>query len=193
MADVFEPRIELDAWRDKLWSLIEATPKLDWLLLTKRPGHIKNVYPWVYTPRRNVWLGTTAENQRWARQRIPRLLSVDAYVRFLSCEPLLAAVDLTEWLNDKAIDWVIAGGESGAKARPTHPNWIRSLRDQCKRHRVPFHFKQWGHWSPDAGNQPKSKSVELLDEIGRTERLQWLPKKLSGRVLDGQVWDGYPT
>jgi len=81
MADVFEPRTDLDPWRDKLWALIEKTPHLDWLLLTKRPGHIKNVYPWAHNPRENVWLGTTAENQRWATRRIERLIAVDAHVR----------------------------------------------------------------------------------------------------------------
>lgn len=192
MADVFEPRTNLDPWRDKLWDLIERTPHLDWLLLTKRPGHIKNVYPWAYDPRRNVWLGTTAENQRWADRRIERLLSVDAHVRFLSCEPLLSAVDLTPWLRHGQISWVIAGGESGGAARPTHPNWIRSLRDQCEAHAVPFHFKQWGHWSPEAQGERATKIVELRDEAGKLERLSWRPKKASGRVLDGKTWDGYP-
>ena len=192
MADVFEPRTDLDRWRDKLWDLIEKTPQLDWLLLTKRPGHIKHVYPWANTPRENVWLGTTAENQRWADRRIERLLSVDANVRFLSCEPLLSSIDLTSWLKKQEISWVIAGGESGGAARPTHPNWIRSLRDQCESYGVPFHFKQWGHWSPEAQGEPSKKMVELLDEGGKAERLSWRPKKFSGRILDGQTWDGYP-
>jgi hypothetical protein len=165
---------------------------LDWLLLTKRPGHIKHVYPWVAEPRDNVWLGTTAENQRWAVRRIERLLSVDAHVRFLSCEPLLSAIDLTPWLKKGQIGWVIAGGESGGEARPTHPNWIRSLRDQCATHVVPFHFKQWGHWSPEAQGDPAAKIVELHDEAGRLERLSWRPKKVSGRILDGQTYGGYP-
>lgn len=192
MADVFEPRSDLDMWRDKLWNLIELTPHLDWLLLTKRPGHIKHVYPWVSDPRPNVWLGTTAENQRWAVRRIERLLSVSAAVSFLSCEPLLSAIDLSPWLKKGQIQWVIAGGESGAAARPTHPNWIRSLRDQCQKHSVPFHFKQWGHWSPEANGESSKKMLELHDEAGRLERLSWRPKKFSGRTLDGKTWDGYP-
>jgi protein gp37 len=192
MADVFEPRSELDPWREKLWGLIEKTPHLDWLLLTKRPGHIKHVYPWAKQPRDNVWLGTTAENQRWADRRIERLLSVEAKLRFLSCEPLLSAIDLTPWLQAHEIGWVIAGGESGRLARPTHPNWIRSLRDQCRHHNVPFHFKQWGHWSPEAQGEATTKIIGLLDEAGRLERLCWRPKKSSGRTLDDQTWDGYP-
>lgn len=192
MADVFEPRTDLDPWRERLWALIEDTPHLDWLLLTKRPGHIKHVYPWAHAPRTNVWLGTTAENQRWADRRIDRLLTVEAHVRFLSCEPLLSAIDLERWLKNEQIGWVIAGGESGGQARPTHPNWIRSLRDQCATYSVPFHFKQWGHWSPEAQGEPAAKIVELHDEAGRLARLSWRPKKISGRLLDGQTWDGYP-
>jgi protein gp37 len=192
MADVFEPRTDLDPWRERLWGLIERTPHLDWLLLTKRPAHIKNVYPWTHEPRDNVWLGTTAENQRWAERRIERLLTVDARVRFLSCEPLLSAIELTPWLKRGQIDWVIAGGESGGQARPTHPNWIRSLRDQCATHNVPFHFKQWGHWSPEAQGESAKKIVELHDEAGRLERLSWRPKRSSGRTLDGYTYNGYP-
>jgi protein gp37 len=193
MADVFEPRSDLDPWRERLWSLIEKTPQLDWILLTKRPGHIKHVYPWAKQPRDNVWLGTTAENQRWAERRIDRLLSVEARVRFLSCEPLLSSLDLTRWFSKGQIGWVIAGGESGGEARPTHPNWIRSLRDQCVKYSVPFHFKQWGHWSPEADGSPSGRSIDLNDEAGRLERLSWRPKKLSGRVLDGATYDGYPS
>ena len=192
MADVFEPRTDLDFWREKLWALIEKTPHLDWLLLTKRPGHIKHVYPWARQARQNVWLGTTAENQRWADRRIERLIAVDARVRFLSCEPLLSAVDLERWLKRDQIGWVIAGGESGGAARPTHPNWIRSLRDQCTKFRVPFHFKQWGHWGPEFQGAATAKMIELQDENGSLERLTWRPKKLSGRILDGHTHDGYP-
>ena len=192
MADVFEPRSDLDFWREKLWGLIEKTPNLDWLLLTKRPGQIKHVYPWARSPRQNVWLGTTAENQRWAERRIERLITADAHVRFLSCEPLLSAIDLTPWLKQEQIGWVIAGGESGGEARPTHPNWIRLLRDQCRTYTVPFHFKQWGHWSPESQGEPVKRIIELQDEAGRLERLSWRPKQLSGRILDGRTWDGYP-
>jgi protein gp37 len=192
MADVFEPRKELDPWRDKLWDLIERTPHLDWLLLTKRPGQLKRVYPWAMAARDNVWLGTTAENQRWANRRVERLLRVEAKVRFLSCEPLLSAIDLSHWLNPPEITWVIAGGESGGRARPTHPNWVRALRDQCRSSGVPFHFKQWGHWSPDLESDRQVRTIEVEDGAGRLARLAWHPKKTSGRTLDGRTWDGYP-
>ncbi len=193
MADVFEPRRDLDPWREKLWALIERTPWLEWLLLTKRPGQLRHTYPWVGAARENVWLGTTAENQRWAERRIERLLRVEAKVRFLSCEPLLGAINLTPWLRESHIGWVIAGGESGGQARPTHPNWVRSLRDQCRNHSIPFHFKQWGHWSPDANGEFGTRTIDVLDEAGVCARLAWRPKKKSGRMLDGRTWDDYPV
>lgn len=125
----------------------------------------------------NVWLGVSVENQQAADERIPLLLEVPAAVRFLSIEPLLGPVDLDRVgnavfdrkrairdvmreplaLNEEQADhaighpkihWAICGGESGCKARPMHPDWARSLRDQCRDAGVPFHFKQWGEWTP---------------------------------------------
>ena len=153
MADIFEDRRELDEWRERVWPLIEATPNLDWLLLTKRPQRVAKCVPWKAAWPNNVWVGTTAENQKWADKRIPYLIDIPAKVRFLSCEPLLGELDLSQWLKTSQpapnrVDWVIAGGESGAKARPMNPQWVRNLRDQCVRAKVPFHFKQWGHWAP---------------------------------------------
>lgn len=112
MADVFEDRRDLDHWRRKLWDMIEVTTSLDWLLLTKRPQNIARLIDqrWVETPRPNVWLGTTVENQEQADKRIPELLQVPAAVRFLSCEPLLEPVELTQVSNNYHLaegqDWL---------------------------------------------------------------------------------------
>jgi protein gp37 len=122
-------------------------------------------------PLPNVWLGVSVENQKWANIRIPALLETPAAVRFLSCEPLLGPIDLKQAVRTMGserghgltasyvhaggccqkfhgIDWVIVGGESGPKARAMHPDWARSLRDQCAAADVPFLFKQWGAWGP---------------------------------------------
>jgi hypothetical protein len=131
---------------------------LDWQLLTKRPW---NAYYWwnrqgesvlgrgaeAWWPS-NAWIGTTVENQEWADKRIKWLLRIPADVRFLSCEPLLGPIDLSAICPDDRLDWVIAGGESGPKARPSHPDWFRSLRDQCQSAGVPYFFKQHGEWIP---------------------------------------------
>lgn len=112
-------------------------------------------------PLKNVWLGVSVENQKAAEERIPLLERIPAAVRFLSCEPLLGPINfkglfskatLATSLKSKLthIHWIIAGGESGHGARPMHPDWVRSLRDYCEKYNVPFLFKQWGNFIPNA-------------------------------------------
>ncbi len=188
MADVFEDRRDLDVWRAKLWPLIEKTKNLDWLLLTKRPHAISRLAPWKKSWPENIWLGTTAENQHWANKRIPDLVSNSARVLFLSCEPLLGPLDLQPWIG-KGIGWIIAGGESGGKSRPTDPSWVRALRDQCLNSGVPFHFKQWGNWAP-INAKAEAARIRML---ASGERLVRVNKKIAGRHLDGRTWDGAPA
>jgi protein gp37 len=194
MADVFERRAILNQERARLWNLIEQTPNLDWLLLTKRPQHILSMTPWGEDWPRNVWIGTSVENQKLAELRLPYLLAVPAAVRFLSCEPLLGPLDLSTWFarpSHKPIDWVIAGGESGPHSRPMHPDWALGLLHQCRRAKVPFHFKQWGHWAPD---DTKLSSQKTLLAVGdhRPVRMMAVGKKLAGRILEGTTWDNLP-
>lgn len=171
MADVFENHPVINAEREKLWPLIAATPYLDWLLLTKRPGNIKRFAPYGDAWPENVWLGVSVENQHWADVRIPKLLEIPAKVRFLSVEPMLGPVNLTRYLSDfpsdpgvrlvggglsgsryiPGIDWVICGGESGPQHRPLNLAWARDLRDQCSAAGVAYWFKQIGGRTPDAG------------------------------------------
>ena len=170
MSDVFEDHPTNADARERLWPLIDATPWLDWLLLTKRPESISRMLPvaWLDTPQANVWLGTSVEDQRRASERIPYLLQVPAKVRFLSCEPLLGSVDLSAWLHPLNADcdamgcpdlrWVICGGESGHGARPMHPDWARSLRNQCQAAGVAYFTKQMG------GRQDKRGRLEDIPE-----------------------------
>jgi protein gp37 len=195
MADVFERRAELNQQRERLWKLIEATPMLDWLLLTKRPQNIEKMAPWSEVWPHNVWLGTTVEDQTNALVRLPHLLKHKARVRFLSCEPLLGPLDLKGWLKPDpklglhGIDWIIAGGESGPGSRPMLPAWARNLRDQATKAKVAFHFKQWGHWVPADMFGGETKRVVDIDG----ENLVPAGKGASGRELDGKFWDGLPT
>jgi protein gp37 len=196
MADVFEERRELDSQRERLWGVIKATPWLDWLLLTKRPENISTMVPWREEWPANIWLGTTVENQDYAEERLPFLLKHKASVRFLSCEPLLGSLDLKHWFTRRGfhpIDWVIAGGESGPGARPMHPDWPARLLQQCQAHRVPFHFKQWGHWVPAelVADEEKPKSVVQLPQE-RAVSMAKLSKKEAGRILQGSTWDEVP-
>lgn len=171
----------MDDLRRQLFDLIDRTPNLDWLLLTKRPENISRMW---FDPdslsgfphRKNVWLGTSVENQEYANKRIPDLLKCRdlSPVLFLSCEPVVGPLDIEHYLFNEdspgvysgpSINWVIAGGESGPNARPADANWFRSLRDQCKAANVPFHFKQWGEFNDAQQRVGKLKSGRLLDEI----------------------------
>lgn len=190
LADVFEdwqgPIVDskgnatgssMDDVREHLFRLIDATPNLDWLLLTKRPGNIVRMWfdpdslnGFPYRP--NVWLGASVESAEYLH-RIDSLKCCGsmAAVLFLSCEPVVGPMPtLGEHID--GIDWVITGGESGPSARPADPDWFRSIRDQCAAHEVPFHFKQWGEFD---ANQIR---------VG---------KKNAGRLLDGETHDGLPV
>lgn len=205
LADVFDNQVS-PAWREDLWALIDATPNLDWLILTKRIGIVA---PWValYGWPANAWLGATIVNQEEADRDIPKLLEIPVPKRFLSMEPLLGPVDLRfmDVINvmlsrvGTGIDWVIVGGESGPGSRPMHPDWVRGLRDQCLEARVSFLFKQWGEWSP--GNQAPhlsnafaaKKLFQFLEYNGCEVGTFKAGKKESGRLLDGREWNEVPA
>ncbi len=191
MADVFERRADLNPSRERLWELIEATPWLDWLLLTKRPQNLKVYLPWSQLPS-HIWLGATTENQRFFDKRIEHLLSINSSVHFLSCEPLLGQLDISSYTS-AGIDWVIAGGESGHHARPMNPSWLKNLRDQCVDADIPFHFKQWGHWSPEAPvGSRRAQTIQIADD-DKLITMFGLGKTGAGRQLDGLTWDGLPS
>jgi protein gp37 len=132
-------------------------------------------------PLPNVWLGGSVEDQRRADLRIPELLATSAAVRWISAEPLLGPVELNSWpgkawfhRRPEALDWVVVGGESGPGARPMHPDWARSLRDQCVAAGVPFFFKQWGEWlgadqvwAAIAADELRAAGKLRLDEAGQ--------------------------
>lgn len=226
MSDWLDEEVPIE-WLAFLLETLKMCPNLDFQLLTKRPGNFgKRVYAaagarknsiacWVddwlggYPPE-NVWIGTTVENQEWADKRVPQLVEIPAKVRFLSCEPLLGAVNLERWISlyrppeadtdpnrprPKNIHQVIGGGESGGHARMTHPRDLRSLRDQCAANGVAFYFKQWGEWAPQGELLP----VQLPD----TAKLKgkWLDsstlmlrfgKDRTGAYLDGKEWKQFP-
>ncbi len=143
-------------------------------------------------PLPQVWLGVSVEDQKRADERIPLLLDTPAAKRFISAEPLLGPVDLRSYLRSPTrIDWTIVGGESGPGARPMHPDWARSLRDQWQSARAPFFFKQWGEWAPcpfDGPHDPASHH-RFLDG---TYMLR-VGKRAAGRLLDGREWKEVPA
>ncbi|MBF0185994.1 MAG: phage Gp37/Gp68 family protein [Magnetococcales bacterium] len=175
MADVFESRSDLDPWRARLWDLIQKTPNLDWLLVSKRPEEAAKLTPWGSKWPQNVWMGTTVETQEWAEKRIEAILDVPAKIRFVSCEPLLGPLDLTPWLGDGQIDWVIAGGESGARARPMQAAWVSGLYKQCLERTTSFFFKQWGVFGEDGIRRNKKSNGKTLmgQELQAFPALSW--------------------
>jgi protein gp37 len=197
LCDVMEDRRDLDPIRQELYRVIERTPHLDWLLLTKRPQNFRRFLPptWIKAPRYNVWGMTTVENNDY-HWRAWELLKTPFAVRGISAEPLLGPLDLDEWelvykgwrhgaSIGQYLDWVVCGGESGSKGRPMQLEWARKLRDQCVAAGVAFHFKQWGEWKPseyEAESGLKVYGPQLI-QIG---------KKAAGHLLDGREWLEFP-
>lgn len=218
LADLLDPEVP-PLWLADLLVLINSTQNLDWLLLTKRPqlwrsrmeevaepfveGHpqahqgAELAYEWAcgIAPK-NVWMGTTIEDQRRCDERYPELVSIPAVIRFISGEPLLEEVLLPAALP--GVDWVIAGGESGQNARPMHPDWARSLRDQCTAAGAAFLFKQWGEWAAVDGATNASKFTvvsPIAPGLGtdRNQTMARVGKKKAGRLLDGRTHDAVPV
>lgn len=209
MADVFEllPEShpdygEMAQSRLRLWSTIAETPWLTWLLLTKRPENILRMVPGNWDGSRwpqNVWVGTTTENQKFADRRLAYIVQVPAPVRFISAEPLLSHLwlehsDLKDgvvrhWLDpERGVNWVVCGGESGRSPRPSHPDWFRSLRDQCQVAGVPFHFKQWGEYAPTLRGQDSDSCFSFVHGV----EMEKVGVKAAGRMLDGKEWLEFP-
>ncbi len=186
LCDVFEDNPQVIDWRLDLFSLIEDTPYLDWLILTKRPEIAQRFFAMTNNLHDNIMMGVSIEDQATADERIDYLASVPARTRFLSLEPLLGPVNLglmgtapKTWTANgdyrpvwSFFHWVIVGGESGPNARPMHLDWVRDIRDQCQEADVPFFLKQWGEYAPSG------------ERVGR---------KKAGHLLDGKEWHEFPV
>lgn len=216
MSDLFHDGVQV-AWLSLIWQIMTETPQHTYQILTKRAGNMAsriNALSAIFGVLPNVWLGVSVEDQRAADERIPYLLQTPAAVRFLSCEPLLGPVDLAEAMGDTAwkrtcgllvnknernyrpLHWVIAGGESGPGTRPMHPDWARSLRDQCQAANVPFFFKQWGEYGPTPLRTSQHSYQFAPDPAGHSNyadvTVYKVGKKAAGRLLDGRTWDEMP-
>jgi protein gp37 len=234
MSDLFHENVP-DEWIDRIFAVMALAPRHTFQILTKRPARMRAYcsgdrreeifyaavdlatayeisFDW---PLRNVWLGVTAEDQTRADERIPDLLATPAAKRFVSVEPMLGPVDLTDipWPADRPrfpdtddlsdsrsalhlidgarLDWVIVGGESGPGARPMHPAWARSLRDQCKAAGVPYFFKQRGEWSwmEDPMSPTFDEENETTPELPSDWRTQ--DRNVICMRSDGTRVDGY--
>lgn len=158
MSDLFHPEVPIEFIRD-VFEVMEETPRHTYQVLTKRSKRLAQIADELVWPF-NVWMGVSVESDRYTF-RIDHLRETGAAVKFVSAEPLLGPIPK---LDLAGIDWLIAGGESGARARPMDQEWVRDIRDQCDRAGVAFFFKQWGGRTPKTG----------------------------GRVLDGELHDALP-
>jgi protein gp37 len=230
MGDLFHEAVS-DQFIDQVFTVMARTHWHTFQLLTKRadrfPQYFARNLPQSISPLENVWLGVSVEDQETADERIPILLRTPAAVRFVSIEPMLGPVDVERWIwrpgaygagtssiskYDFDLTWVIAGGESGPRARPSHPDWVRSVRDQCRAAGVPFFFKGWGEWAPKRQLKPKplcpahwgtiTDNGEFFplttcwnghDDDGQGEAMVYrLGRKRAGRLLDGRTWHEFP-
>lgn len=232
MSDLWHPYV-LFEWIESIFFVMAESQQHTFQILTKRPEIAIDFYQWLKKRNRewwdarpwplpNVWIGTSVEDQKTADERIPHLIKIPAAVRFLSCEPLLGEIVLSWNQNGFKVDekganlhWCIVGGESGHKARPMHPDWVRSLRDQCKAAGIPFFFKQWGQWGPyekaralitpeqslgvfksiHVYHNGKVEENPLYTDVD-SELCEWmfkLGKHAAGNVLDGKTHLNYPA
>jgi protein gp37 len=175
MSDFWHEGVPL-SWLDEALDVIERTPWLHYLVLTKRPGNIARRLADLgrRTPA-NAWLGITIGHTK-SLPLLKPLLRLEASVRFLSCEPLLTP--LAAHLSLAGIDWVIGGGQSGPGAAKCNPEWMRALRDLCLANGVPFFLKQWGTWA----SNPTPRHKELAG-----------PRTSGGATLDGRLWLEFPA
>jgi len=182
MRDLLTDRRVQGAMQDALLDIQSHGPSLpDWAirLLLARTAQC----PW---PLPNVWLGTAIKSDEYCR-RADALRHTPAAVRFLSLEPLLGplpSLDLT------GLDGVIVGGESGHRARPMSPEWVRVIRDRCHDNGIAFHFRQWGEWAPAKGHRCSDFEQFGTDPANTVRKVG---KKAAGRLLDGRTWDELPS
>ncbi len=169
MSDLFHNDIPFE-FLDRVFDVIKQTPHHTYQILTKRAARMRKYFvPGERLLPGNVWLGVSVENRKHGLPRIDELREIEASIRFLSVEPLLE--DLGQ-IDLSGIHWVIVGGESGPKARPMKPEWVKSIKEQCEQRNVAFFFKQWGGWGADGKKRPK---------------------KENGRVFAGRTWDQLPA
>jgi protein gp37 len=208
MSDLFHESV-LFEMIDKVFAIMALCPQHTFQVLTKRPARmleyfrlervrtatalitktVQSEWDW---PLANVWIGVTCENQQTYDERSKILRQILAAVKWFSFEPLLGEI-IADWLGD----WIVVGGESGRRdqdIRPMHPQWARSLRDQCVAAGVPFFFKQWGEWEPmfaihDYYDEDQECEFKKGEFIGYERN----GKKAAGRLLDGREWNEYPS
>lgn len=220
--DLFKGEVP-DAWLDKIFAIMALTQRHTYQVLTKRaaraaeylfnlntPSGLRRLeaaarelgYTFEFEdmlmlalPLRNVWVGVSVEDQRYADLRRDHLggIAAGGWTTWVSYEPALGAVNWSGW---EFLSWMVSGGESGSDARPHHPQWHRDTRDFCAANNIAYHFKQWGCWAPGSVFRGVIPSGECCDFDGSLKtdntRVWRVPKTVAGRLLDGVEHNGFP-
>ncbi|MFQ5990795.1 MAG: DUF5131 family protein [Nitrospiraceae bacterium] len=209
----------MTAIREEFFVLVPRLRNLTFLCLTKRPENVMWMVPNNGSFPPNVWIGTSVADQESLDKRWPDLAAIPARVRFVSAEPLLEGVDFSSALHDieygapggpvrqaRKLEWLILGGESGPKARPSHPRWFEFAIEQCRKAGVPVFFKQWGEWAPwrPSDRRPVRPTDICMEPDGSRRRgcdalpspdsawLRRVGKKAAGATVLGREWQEFP-
>ena len=208
MGDLFHESTSFEEI-NAVFSVMADNDQHIFIVLTKRPQRMVEFYWWKqqahgipWEPSENVWMGVTAENQQEANNRLHHLNNITAAVKFVSIEPMLSPISFETALGHtlkwqagglkNCLSWVIVGGETGHNARPMRPDWVRSVREQCKNAGMPFFFKQWGEWLPTKFGGQGSAEFNWCEE---NQPFQWMCKvgrKQAGNLIDGERFEEYP-
>lgn len=207
MSDLFHEKVPFQ-WITKVFNVMLQADQHKYIVLTKRPERISKWIDWALARRSDgdtsllrehlehggnfpphIMGMVTCENQAMADKRIPILLNTPFTYRGVSIEPMLGGIALNRTLGSCKLDYVVCGGESGPGARPTHPNWVRNIRNECKESNTPFMFKQWGEWATDC--LCSTGPCKTIDRPvpGRLGCMFRCGKKRAGRLLDGVTHD----
>lgn len=219
--DLFHEKVET-AWLDQIFAVMALATQHTFQVLTKRPDRMANYIDGahervlesarllsqemsasmrdrpIHWPLKNVWLGTSVEDQKRADERHLDMASVAyaGWTSWVSYEPALGPVDWSDW---QFLSWMVSGGESGPSARPSHPEWHRATRDWCAKHHVAYLFKQHGSWRhmPERAHFKDSyreqwRRVESGMDGIRPALVFDIGKKAAGRLLDGVEHNGFP-
>jgi protein gp37 len=193
MGDLFHKDVP-GSFIERVWQTMFRAKDHTFMVLTKRPQRMLELVSAHRVILSNTWLGVTAENQKWWERRRDAFFATPAAVHFVSYEPALGPLIFSGDDLDK-LDWVIIGGETSPGARPMHPDWARSVRDQCIEAGVPFFFKSWGDWLP-YDHDPESPMFGIPPDYytDPDAGYSWtkVGKKRAGRLLDGRKWEEYP-
>ena len=204
MGDLFHDKVGI-GFVSEVFRVMRSTPQHKYIVLTKRASRMRFAFRMLDAPE-NAIFGVSCSTQEEVGRDMLILLSTPVKMRCMSLEPLVGPIDMSRYAQ--CLHWVIVGGETGPNARPMHPDWVRSIRDQCTATGTPFFFKQWGEWKHDDGSDDDIDNVKrscvYYDGEWCDCKNSWICEyqfgpvmyrvgaHRAGRLLDGREWSQTP-